>query len=263
MEQAPPSRASQSESGDPPSRLSEIETLWSVVFQAHQGEEDEARAAQARLMFRYLRAVRRYLLGVVRDPDTADDLTQDFSLRFLRGDFRRADPDRGRFRDFVKTAVLNLVVDYHRRRMVRPVNLPPNAPEPADPGQEPPNLDGPFLESWRQELFNRAWAALALHQRESHQPYHDVLTLRAERPELTSSQMAELLSTQLGKAVNAGWVRQMLLRAREKYADLLLEEVCCSLEYPSTEEVEQELIVLNMLDYCRKALDRRLSQKVE
>ena len=39
-------------------------------------------------------AAYRYLLGAVHDPDAADDLCQDFAVRFLRGDFRRADPGR-------------------------------------------------------------------------------------------------------------------------------------------------------------------------
>jgi DNA-directed RNA polymerase specialized sigma24 family protein len=48
----------------------------------------------------------------VRDPEVADDLAQEFALRFLRGDFQRADPERGRCRDYLKRALINLVHDY-------------------------------------------------------------------------------------------------------------------------------------------------------
>jgi RNA polymerase sigma-70 factor (ECF subfamily) len=44
----------------------------------------------------------RYLLKVTADRDLTDDLTQEFALRVLRGDFRAADPSRRRFRDFFK-----------------------------------------------------------------------------------------------------------------------------------------------------------------
>ena len=101
-------------------RLSRISTRWSVVFQAHAGPVDTAQAALRLLMQRYSGAVYRYLLGAVHDPDAAADLAQEFALRFLRGDFRRADPQRGRFRDYLKTALMNLVTDYYRERQARP-----------------------------------------------------------------------------------------------------------------------------------------------
>src|SRR5688500_14765658 len=86
-------------------RLSRITTLWSVVGQAHGGATaGTASAARRVLMERYRGAAYRYLLGAVRSPDAADELFQEFALRFVRGDFRRADPDRGRFRDYVKAA---------------------------------------------------------------------------------------------------------------------------------------------------------------
>jgi hypothetical protein len=47
----------------------------------------------------YHRAVHRYLLGALRDEDAAEELFQEFALRFVRGDFRWADRGRGRFRD--------------------------------------------------------------------------------------------------------------------------------------------------------------------
>src|SRR4051812_31946614 len=71
-------------------RLSQITTLWSQVFLAHQGPTDAAIAAQRLLIERYGRAIYRYLLTILRDPDAADELAQELALRLIRGDFRRA-----------------------------------------------------------------------------------------------------------------------------------------------------------------------------
>ncbi len=110
--------------------LSQMSTQWTMVFQAHSGTPDEAHIAASRLMCRYAGAVHRYLLKAVKDPDAADELDQEFALRFLRGDFKNSDPNRGRFRDYVKRAVQNLINDYHRRK--RPVvSLDAHATEPA------------------------------------------------------------------------------------------------------------------------------------
>lgn len=157
---------------EPDCPLNEIETLWSDVSQAHSGEPEDAHAAQARLMLRYIGAIRRYLLALTRDPEVADELTQEFALRALLGSFKGADPSRGRFRDLVRTAVQNLVHDYHRRTKTRPVTLPAEFPEPAGP-RDDDEPDEPFLRSWRSGLYDRAWAALAAHQQRTGQPFHE------------------------------------------------------------------------------------------
>src|SRR5262249_48162321 len=157
-------------------------------------------------MRRYRRAVYRYLLGAVRDPDVADELTQEFALRFLRGDCKQADPERGRFRDFVKGVLFHMIVDHHRRRKGLPQALPQDGGQPAAPPQGPEEHDREFLESWRDELLARAWDALALIEKESGKPWHAVLRFRIQNPDMHSPQMAEQLSVQLGQQVTADWV---------------------------------------------------------
>jgi RNA polymerase sigma factor (sigma-70 family) len=231
--------------------LSEIQTQWGMVFQAHQGSADESIAAQEALMRRYGGAVHRYLLGITRDPDLAADLTQEFALRFLRGDFRRADPRLGRFRNFIKTAVLNLVVDHHRRKRTRPQTFGADVPEPSSPAPDFSELDQRFVDCWREELLERAWSDLGSHQDRTGQPFYTVLRLRADHPDLHSPEMADRLTERLGKPVNAGWVRQTLFRAREKFIGLILEEVARSLGRPTTEQLDEELMDLGLWDYCR------------
>jgi RNA polymerase sigma-70 factor (ECF subfamily) len=170
-------------------------------------------------------------------------------LRFLRGDFRRADPQRGRFRDYVKTALIHLVNDYYRAQRERPGPLPADVSGPAAPA----DADAQFLASWGEELLNRTWAALA----ETNPTFHAVLLAHVQHPDLQSPQLAEQLTAQLGKPFTATHIRVTLHRAREKFADLLLEEVARSLETPTEAELEQELRDLRLLKLCTSALGRR------
>ncbi len=241
------------------SHLSRIETHWTAVVRAHRRPlGDDAGKARGALLERYGGAVRRYLLASLRDVHAADDLAQEFALRFLRGDFKNADPGRGRFRDFVKRAIYNLMVDYHRSRQVRPRPLDGGMPEPIAAESAPLLLehDARFLESWRGELMAKAWAALDGLQARSGQPFADVLRVRVEQPEIRSPQLAELLSARLGRPVNAGWVRTNLHRARDMFVESLVREVTQSLENPSQERLEAELDELGLLERCRPALKR-------
>ncbi len=237
--------------------LSQISTLWSVWRRAHGGPADGVREAQCRLLDRYGGAIRRYLQGAVRDPEAAEELFQEFALRLLRGSLQGADPDRGRFRDFVKGVIFHLIADHRKRRLREPRNLPADYPEP---GVNPPSLtdaDRAFLASWRDELLARAWSALASGERADRPPLYTVLRFRGDHPEMRSAAMAETLPAQLGRPITATALRQMLHRAREKFAQLLLDEVSQSLDNPTLENLEQELIDLGLLEYCRPALEER------
>lgn len=237
-------------------RLSQMATLWSLVCQAHQGPEEAMRSARQRLLERYGGAVRRYLLGALREADAADDLVQEFALQFLRGGFRRADPERGHFRNFLKTALFRLVVQYRRRQQRQPLPLREDAVEAAaDPA--PADSEHDFLRSWRDELLARAWHALERAEGPTGPPFYAVLRFRADHADMRSAEMARQLAAQLGRPLTAAGFRQTLHRARERFADALLNEVLHSLDRPTEEQLAQELIDLGLLGYCQPALRRR------
>lgn len=93
--------------------LSGITSCWTLVDAAHHGPEDAAKLARSELMQRYAGAAYRYLRGALSDPDAADDLAQEFALRFARGDFQRADPGRGRT-DRSRRATPSGLAGHHR-----------------------------------------------------------------------------------------------------------------------------------------------------
>jgi len=236
-------------------RLSRIATLWTVVFRAHEGGADGAQEARNRLMLRYSGAVYRYLLGAVRDPEVASDLCQEFALRFLRGDFRRAAPERGRFRDYVKSALINLVNDHHRAQKAKPRPLASGAAEPAAPAEVSLPSDADFVSGWRTELLNQTWAALA----EVNAAYHAALLLRIENPDMQSAETAQRLTEKLGRPITPENARKALQRAHTKFAELLLDQVAASLSEPTDAQLSEELQALDLLKYCRSALERRKS----
>jgi RNA polymerase sigma factor (sigma-70 family) len=240
--------------------LSQIQTAWSMVQRAH-GDHTALPLAQQALLDRYGGAVRRYALAALRDEDAADEVFQEFALRFVRGDFRNADPERGRFRAFVKTSVYRLIVDYQRRQKKRYREGPMHS-NLAEPIGEPERAEGEvddamFEASWRDDLLARCWNKLDEVERETGKPYYTALHYRVEHPDLRSPELAAGLSEKLGKEIKAGAVRVLLHRAREEFGDLLLAEVAESLTDHSLDAVEQELIELNLLEYCRPALERR------
>lgn len=238
--------------------LSELATSWSMLRRAGAAADspEEAAAAQRATLERYAPAIHRYLLAATRDRDRADDLFQEFALKFLRGDFHRADPQRGRFRDYLKTSLYHLIVREQTQR--RPAPLTIDAPGP-DESIAGPAEDEAFLKIWREELIQKAWRVLMDHEAEDGRPLHTVLRFRADHPELDSRGLAEALSARLGRDLSAEWVRKWLHQARKRFAAALCDEVARSLGDgdPSADELERELQVLGWLDNCRDALRDR------
>ena len=238
-------------------RFSQIETAWSQVRRAHDQAATIAGQAQQELLDRYGGAVRRYALAALRNEDAANEVGQEFALKFVRGDFAGADPTKGRFRSFVKTVVYRLIVDHQRRnkKLGREVNLQTNLPDVPETIYH--SEDELFLNSWRDELLASCWGSLQQEEQTTGKLYYSVLRHRVDHPELRSPQLAEQLSKSLGKPVTAGNLRVLLHRARDRFADLLLDEVLNSLEDGSIGSVEEELIELDLLEYCRPALEKR------
>jgi RNA polymerase sigma-70 factor (ECF subfamily) len=255
-------------------RLSRINTRLTIWLQAHRGEGEAAIAARQQLVLRYYGAVYRYLLGMLRDPVAAEEMTQDFAVRLLRGDFKRFDPQRGRFRDFLKVSLRHLVQDYWRQQTKRkkkePQSLANRGFEDSTPATQEPaeavadsleiDLDQGFVEKWKEELLARTWEALEKSQTETGQPYYIVLRCKTDQPELRSAQLAEQIGAQLGKPVTGEGARQLLHRARKRFAELLVDEVTHSLETPEPGQVAEELIELGLMSYCRSAVPDREQQ---
>lgn len=228
-------------------RLSRIDTLWTEVHNARQ-LGSEADSARRHLLERYGGAIRRYLLGATRDNEAAEELVQEFAVLFLRGRLNNADPSRGRFRDYVKGVLFHLVADYHKGEKKRRNHVALEYEPAVEPTAQ---QEEAFLHSWRDEMLARAWHDLAEEEKETGQLFYTVLRFRADHAEASSTEMAEQLSTQCGKPLKAANVRQLLHRARDRFAELLLDQIRQTLHEPTQEALEEELSDLGLMKYCQ------------
>lgn len=237
-------------------RLSVIVTRWSLLRQAHADGPAQAREAQEQLLGRYGGAIRRYLLGCVRNQDQADELYQEFAVKFIQGGLQGADPQKGRFRHYLKGVLFHLLADQHQKKKKQPQGWHSELPEPADLFSSTPESEAMFQAEWRAELLADAWARLEAEEQSTGQPFHTVLAHRRDFPAERSDDMAVSLGKKLGKPLTAASVRQTLHRARERFADILLDQVAHSLAQPTVDTLYEELVELKLLQYCEPALER-------
>lgn len=234
-----------------PLPLAQISTVWSVVLKAKDGAGVSVEVVTS-FFARYQSAVYRYFLTSLNRPDVAEDLTQDFALRFVRGDFSKIHPDRGRFRDFLRVALANQLRDYYRRQKLRE-GCEIGEADPVD-SKSDDDTTTTFDETWRMELLSQTWSALEQHQQATGQMYFAALKLKATESSRSSAELAEIYSRQVSVSTSDEAFRKTLQRARHRFAELLLQAVAETLAIPTRDELECELIELKLLSYCGSLL---------
>jgi RNA polymerase sigma factor (sigma-70 family) len=236
---------------DEPERFDQIDTHWSLLRLAHQSSASLSGPARNSLALMYRGAIRSYIGALVSSPQDAEDLTQEVLVRLLSGGFHNANPQRGRFRDFLKVAVLNLVRQYWNQQKRRPQQA--EIEELVDRASQA--VEEQWLAGWRDTLLDQSWERLKQHeQTQQGSMAWTVLRLRADHPDDDSNQLAKRVSSALGRPVRSDTMRQHLYRARWRFAQLLIEEVARNVEPPTPEEVEEELIEIGLMEYVRDFL---------
>jgi hypothetical protein len=218
--------------------LDEISTRWTQVKDP------------AQFVLRYSAAIRAYLLALLKDEHDADDVSQDFVLHFLQRGLTAADPDRGRFRDYLKVAVRRAAWAHERKATRRPHAARPlrdaALPEADD------EADRQWHEQWRECLLQRAARGIERYVRKHPGCGYDVaLAIARDHSQLDSPARAALAAEMLARPISSAAFRQMLRRARSLMRDLLVEEVAKTLRDPTPAAIEEELADLELLSLIR------------
>jgi RNA polymerase sigma factor (sigma-70 family) len=220
-------------------------TSWSLVLTAAHDPVVDSRAALARLCETYWNPVFAFIRRSGYDRDQAQDLTQGFFALLVEKNFLEvADPQRGRFRSFLLTAVKRFLANERDRvhalkRGGGEVHVPIDAHAEASYAHVGAEIDTP------ESLFERRWALSLLE--------HAMAKLRAEFaaagrekqfetlvPFLNRESMGtryEEIATQMG--VSAGALRTLVHRMRRRYREFVRAEIAETVASP--EDIDEEI----------------------
>jgi RNA polymerase sigma factor (sigma-70 family) len=223
-----------------------VTTHWSVVLTAGGSDTTGARDALAKLCQTYWYPLYAYVRRRNFSPPDAEDLTQEFFARFLEHNWvGNADREKGRFRTFLLSAVNHFLAnEWDKARAQKRGGGAPLLPLQFDTaetryGREPADNVTP------EQHFERRWAMTLLEavvnrlQKEYEQDGKAEL-FAALNPCLVGDRTAqpyEALASKLG--VSEGAVKSAVHRLRQRYRQLLRDEIAHTVAGPG--EVEEEL----------------------
>src|SRR5262245_48877865 len=206
-------------------------TRWTLVLATRQGGEARQAALDA-LLGIYSRPLYVFARRKGCGPEAAEDAVQGFFLKLLEHDFPdRLDPERGRLRSYLLTGLERYLVSQHEKDTAqkrggehRPISLDTLSIERDLPGA-PDAAVAAFEREWALTTMERALARLK-------QEYADGRRRGPAEPFLRFFGLGEPASY-ADAARDAGLTtpqfKAALHRARERYRELLREEVAATL----------------------------------
>jgi len=222
-----------------------VTTHWSVVLAAGRGEAPQAQASLEKLCQTYWCPLYAYVRRRGYTAADAEDLTKEFFAWLLQRDWLgQSDPQRGRFRSFLLTTISRFLANEwdktrtQKRGGGRVVSLPFGAAE-ARCRWEPADKVTP------EQSFEWRWALTLLDQvmdrlRADYSRQDKAELFEKLKPCLLGERAAQpygRLALKLG--MTAGSVKVAVHRLRQRYRQLLREEIAHTVASP--EEIEEEL----------------------
>ncbi|HEY2139796.1 MAG TPA: sigma-70 family RNA polymerase sigma factor [Chthoniobacterales bacterium] len=227
-------------------------TRWSLIVTSTDGAtgDQKTRQALSELCRLYWRPIFSFVCRRGHSVEDAQDLTQDFFLMVLEGDWlKNADPSRGRFRSLLLKSLQNFLIDAAAKKQAHKRGGDLQFVSWDDWMAEAPSqltLSAQALESWPDErLFDLRWAATVVERavlrlREECESQGRFRAFEALRPCLGAARQDvsyPALSQTLG--VPETTVKRLVHRFRQRYRALLREEVAETVADPA--EVDDEI----------------------
>ncbi len=239
-------------SGDCPDRFPT--TMWNELLVAKNPDDPQQVLAMNRLISGYWRPVFFYLRTKGMPVQQAEDLTQEFFLRFIeRRWLAPADPSRGRFRTFLLTVLSRFVADQSPARTTRQNGFEQQlVPISALVGSKERSFEPPDTET-AEQVFMRQWARAVIRNvrrrlkgwcEDNGRPDWYRVFAAFNLPDAGDSRVTqEAVSEQL--KISRDQVRYALSQTNDKFAELLQGEIAEQVDSP--EEVGLEIQELQEL----------------
>ncbi|SKA99290.1 RNA polymerase sigma-70 factor, ECF subfamily [Prosthecobacter debontii] len=223
-------------------------TRWSLVRQATADDSAEALDAMETLCEAYWYPLYAFIRRSGYSPEDAEDLTQGFFARMLDRDIlTTADPGRGKLRTFLLTCLRRFLAHETERRMAQKrgagliVSMDTTWAENR-------YLHEPVDHLTPDRLYQRRWALTVLEHtlrllKDEYEDKGKGVLFEHLRPYLglgvEPEQSYEAMAAKLGQSLTN--TKTQVFRLRQRWRELLFEQVSMTLDDPSSEEIKAEL----------------------
>lgn len=224
-------------------------TNWALIYDAAHGDPTPANEALEKLVRRYWPAVYAYIRRAGRDVHEASDLTQGFICDVILGRalFTHADPQRGRFRSLLLSALANYLRERHRHDTrgkrstgIKPLRLD-NAEIAAKSTAWTNSPEHAFCAQWNatiiRDVIDRVRESCLKTGLEAHWEVFEARVVRPmlfNEPRISYAKLVDRL-----ELADAAQAANMMITVKRRFVQVLMQEVATTVSDPM--QVEEEL----------------------
>lgn len=221
-------------------------TRWSVVRQLQNTDASKAEEALALLCEIYWYPIYAFIRRTGIKPHDAEDLAQGFFCRFLTNNsFAAADQEKGKLRTFLLTCLKNYLGNERDRGAAQKrgaallMSMDVELAEALyrDESSTDDSPDTLFQRRWAFSVLDSSMTALAKEYQNKGKLFTELRPFLGFGPEPEKSY--EKISEELG--IPEGTLKSQVHRLRDRWRELLFEQVGMTLDNPSTENIRSEL----------------------
>jgi len=223
-------------------------THWTRILGSQQTISDTASDALNLLCTHYRQPIYHFILRRVESPEEAEDLTQSFFAGLIeKKHYRSADPNRGKFRTFLLSAVKNFLLSQVRNANVQKrggryehISIETTeAPDLEDHANA--FSDSDFDQQWAIAIFDSVWKELEVEYKHMNQgDRYQILRKTLTLPEqgIPYADLAEHLQ------ITVSGVKSAVFRLRSRFRERFRAAVAQVVENPA--EIDEEIRYLMM-----------------
>jgi RNA polymerase sigma-70 factor (ECF subfamily) len=224
-----------------------LTTQWTQILASRGENADSTSEALVALCQNYHEPVLVFIRNQCGDPEKARDLCQGFFERLIETKFyRKARPERGRFRSFLLTAVKNYLLNEHRdasrqKRGAASLHFSIEGDDLAEPelvAGIPP--DALFDQQWATTVFKGVWKLL----RAEYGQLDQLDRFEAFRPTIMNPGKAfpcAEVAEQLGMSESGA--KSAAFRLKSRFRELFREVVAQLVDHPNEVDAELQYLI--------------------
>ncbi len=219
--------------------------------------------------------IRKFFMCLCGNANEADEQFQEFAVKFLSGAFDSFKPEKGRFRDYLKTSLRNQV----RRSIKKGANLAIQIPE--DLSAADPNAVQPIELALREfdsiegeQIKQLVDDDMRIEEEEGKNQFHSLLqfaisyqknrlqkfTESGGKTKLPVSAIVEFFRDQFGESVSPDTAKQRMFRAKTAYSSKMISEISVRIADPSDVAIREAAREMGLAPYVERELARRESK---
>ncbi|MEM6468728.1 MAG: sigma factor [Planctomycetota bacterium] len=224
----------------------------------------------------YQAPIRKFFACLCNDGNEADEQFQEFALKFLSGAFDKFNPDKGRFRDYLKASLRNQVRRRYQKQSAEPDVVSEEILELAEDSRAIQPIDSAmemFDAAEGEQIRQLVEAEMRDEESRGRNQFHSLLQFaidfQVQQSEKSDQQgtrkvpvsaVIDFISEKFGETVSRDAAKQRMSRAKADFASKMITEIGTRIGETSLTAIAQSASELGLSAFVSSEIARRLEK---